>query len=281
MGIAKSTEWDNASKQINITLVNYEDEETTLTAIYVNGILDDKIASIPQVLSPNQEVEITLSEKYTIMPKQVTIEVQAENYPWRGRWTATFIDLRLLRVYWDESTGRIRVLLENAGEYSEVNFSKVYVNGTLDDAAVVPRGTYGGQARYPIYEISLSGIYLSKPTAMLLKINTADGNSFELESPFEEIINLFSIQWDESTGRIKFFVYIPTAHFLEKDIDITFDEIYVNGTLSDVAFISRVYSETYEIVLSKSYENCPSHATIKVVTDFGAFCERTDYNLLY
>ncbi len=115
---------------------------------------------------------------------------------------------------------------------------------------------------------------------MLLKITTADGKSFELVSPFDRRMEFFSIQWDESTDKIKFQAYIPAAHYLEKEKDVTFDEIYVNGTLDDAAVITRVYSEMYEIVLSKTYMDCPSQVTVKVITDFGAFCEATDDNLM-
>jgi len=180
MPIRFSTDWDNSTGQIKVTVVNRADEETTLTEIYVNGILDDKAANVPQVLLPHQEVEITLSATYMVMPIQITIKIHTENYNFSVYGPITFIEFEMLRVYWDESTGRIRVLVENTGEYPEVNFGEIYVNGTLDDAAV----------------------------------------------------------------------------------------------------ITRVYSETYEIVSSKTYINCPSQVTIKVITDFGAFCETTDGDLM-
>ena len=115
---------------------------------------------------------------------------------------------------------------------------------------------------------------------MQLKIVTSEGLSFELESPFNTEININTIKWFESTGEIKFLVYIPTASFLEGAQDIIFDAIYVNGTLDESAIITRIYSETYEVALSKRYDSCPSQVTVEVITNYGEFCEEFDDNLI-
>ena len=87
------------------------------------------------------------------------------------------------------------------------------------------------------------------------------------------------IRWNQSTGQIKFLIYIPSASFLEREHDLTFEGIYLNGMLDESPVITRAYSETYEVTLSKTYATCPSQATVKVVTDFGAVGEESDYDL--
>jgi hypothetical protein len=82
------------------------------------------------------------------------------------------------------------------------------------------------------------------------------------------------LRWDEQTGQIKFLVYIPSAHDLEREKPLTFQEIYVDGIVAKVDSISRAYPETYEITLSKTYSEAPAQLTIRVDTDFGAFGEQ-------
>jgi hypothetical protein len=86
--LIESVDWDNSTGQIKIHVLNAGDSERTLSKIYfsfqtflspANRVLDDKAAIVPQVLSPNQTAEITLSETYMVMPKQITVEVHAED----------------------------------------------------------------------------------------------------------------------------------------------------------------------------------------------------------
>ena len=279
----ESFDWDNNTGQIKANIRNLDEENITLSQIYVNGVLDNKISVIPYVLPPYHTVEIAISEVFPIIPKQITIEVHTENN-FECTRLHSFIDFEMLRVYWNESTGKIKVLVSNTGEYPEINFKEIFVNGIVDEAASVNK-MYIPASEAPstyekTYEISLSKIFAIKPTKIELKLVTVDGNSFELVSPFTGLMSISLLKWDEISGQIKFLVYVPSAYFLEKEQPITFDEIYVNGTLDKSALITRVYSETYEVTLSKKYLNCPLQVSVKVVADFGGFCEITNDNLL-
>ena len=53
-----------------------------------------------------------------------------------------------------------------------------------------------------------------------------------------------------------------------------------NGIIDESPSISRIYSETYEVTLSKTYPKCPSQVTVRVLTDFGAYGEAYDNNLI-
>ena len=281
----ESVDWDNSTRQIKAYVRNLDTEDITLSQIYVNGALDDKSVIVPQVLSPNQTAEITLSETYAIMPKRVTIKIVLEE-DFSGSYKHVFIGLEMLRLDWDENTGKITVLVSNIGDYPYVNFQEVYVNGTLDESAVITQKDIQNPLGFQTYEISLSETYATKPKETQLKIVTTDGLLFELESPSNthkmEIVPGY-IAWFEETGEIRFWVYVPYAGFLEEELPITFDEVYVNGTLDESATITTVYSsggaESYEVILSKKYTTCPSQVTVKVITDFGEFCEETYTNL--
>ena len=274
-----NVEWDNSNGQIKVNFQNYEKKNITINEISVNGSLDDKIENIPKVLMPNQTTEIILSKTYPIMPKRISIEYQADNL--RGCYEHIFIDFEMQRVYWNQSTGKINILVTNIGQTPEVNFKEIYINQTLDEKAVITKQNFN-PSKDQIYEIALSKTYQNKPKQMQIKIVTDDGTSFELSSPFLDgnmIIN--SIKWFKETGQIKFLVYIGTASFIEKQQDIKFDKIYVNGTLDENVAVNRIYSETYEITLSKTHQERPSEVTVKVLTDYGAIGEEYDNNLTW
>ena len=282
----KNVDWDKSTGQLKAYVLNDGSEYYNLSQIYVNGTLDNDCLVVPRVLGPNQTAEITLSKTYTVLPWQVTIRISSDNYSVNQRFT--FIDFKMLRVYWNENTSKINVLVSNTGDYPEVNFGQIYINGTLDESAVITQKKFQDQRRHQTYEISLSGKYVKKPIKMLLKIVTADGKTFELESPFIGNISIDSIKWFESTGEIKFLVY---THLLEGEQEITFDEIYINGTLDESAVVTRLTTaqieafhlsgnNIYDVALSGRYANCPSETTVKVVTDFGEFCESYDNNLV-
>jgi len=278
----KGVDWDNSTGQIKVYIRNEPDyRNLTLSQIQidVNGTLDDKSVIIPQVLLPDQEAEITISETYTIMPKQIKLMVHTtEGNFMSGSWEYFFMKFEMLKLDWDENTGKIKVLVTNAntGSYREVDFGDVYVNGTLDESVVITKKDVPRDWRGQRYDISLSGIYASKPTKILLKIATVGGPSFELESPFTGIVSIWSIGWFESTGEIKFLV---NAHSFDEERTITFDAVYVNGTLDESVVITRLYDQIYDIALSGTYMNRPSEITVKVITDFGAFCEVSDDKL--
>ena len=97
-------------------------------------------------------------------------------------------------------------------------------------------------------------------------------------------IRIRSVDWDNSTGQIKVYIRNDADY---RNLTLSQIQIYVNGTLDESVVITRLYnhaydrlfSQTYDIALSGTYANCPSQVTVKVITDFGAFCEAYDDNL--
>ncbi len=271
MGVViDSVNWEKETGQIKAYVRNL-DSFTELTGIYVNGKLDNQVTIVPRQLTLNQTAEITLTEVYWIMPKQITIAVHASNFTMVH--TQTFIGFEMLRLYWNESTHKIVALVTDVGSYPTVDFGKFYVDGNLDDAAVISPDSIDYRG-FQIYRITLSSTYLTRPTSMSLTITTADGTSFILASPFSGEMDISALKWNQSTGRLSFLAYIPSSHFLEGKQPVAFEGIYIDGTKVELTSITRAYSETYEIVPSKTYATCPSQVTVKAVTDFGAFDEK-------
>lgn len=272
----KNVDWNNSTGQIKVTFQNFEKKSITINKIFVNGSNEDNNSNLPLTLLPNQPAEIILTKTYPVMPKRLMIEYQTDNF--RGGCEHIFVDFEMLRVYWNQTTGKINILVTNIGEYPVVNFKKIYINETLDEKAIITKQNFEPSVD-KIYEISLSKTYLNKPQKIKLKIETADGTFFELNSPFDGQFIINQIKWYEETGQIKFLVYIGTASYIEKEQDIKFNKIYINETIDESPIINRIYSETYEITSSKTYQECPSQVTVKVLTDFGAYSEATDNNL--
>ncbi len=269
----ESVNWDNNTGQIKAYIVNADEKDATISQVYVNGTLDDNYVIVPQVLKQYQTTEIILSETYSIMPKEVTIELNTnDGYP--TGICKKFIDFEMLGFYWDEEWGKIKVVVSCKCDYPEIAFGEIYVNGTLDDEVVITKQFYTDEPRYDMY---LSGTYEDKPTNMEINIVSVNGYSFELSAPFY-IGNFIRSFWlDENIGQLKVLVYLHGANVVEGEF--TFGEIYVNGTLADAATIYAYesdyygYSDMYVITLSKVYVNVPSQVTIKVITHFGAFDE--------
>ena len=272
----KNVDWNNSTGQIKVTFQNFEKKSITINEIIVNGSTEDNNSNLPLTLVPNQTAETNLTKTYPIMPKRLTIDFKTDNF--RGGHEHIFIDFEMLRVYWNQTTGKINILVTNIGDYPEVNFKKIYINETLDEKAVITKQNFEPSVD-KIYEIALSRTYINKPQKIKLKIQTADGTLFELNSPFDGQFIINQIKWLKETGQIKFLVYIGTASYIEKEQDIKFDQIYINETLDESPIINRIYSETYEITSSKTYQECPSQVTVKVLTEFGAYSEATDKNL--
>ena len=267
----KSVDWDNNTGQIKAYVVNADKEDTTISQIYVNGTLDDKSEIVPQVLQELQTTEIILSETYSIMPQEVTIELITDD-GYKTGIRKTFIDFEMLGLFWDEEWGKIKVVVTCKCDYPDIAFGDIYVNGTLDDDVVVSEQFYTDKPRYDLY---LSGNYQNKPTSMELRIVSVNGHSFELKAPFY-IGNFIRSFWlDEDIGQIKVVVRFHGTNIPEGAF--TYGEIYVNGTLDDEATIysyePETYSDTYAIILSKFYTTVPSQLTIKVITHYGAFDE--------
>ena len=261
-----SVSWINQTGQFKVFVQNVAKIPVTLSEVYVNGALDNSAEFTFYEIPAGATSEITLSETYKKAPNELTIKVVSSNGDfWEMR--RVLINFQMQRVYWDMGTGQIKVLVKNTGDYRDINFGLVYVNGTSDNAAVIALTDLAEG----IYEITLSGKYLSKPTSLLLTITTEDGKTFTLSSPFTGIMSLGGIEWDESTGHISCQVYIPSAGYFEGEQGVTFDGLYINGTRDESPEITRPYSETYKIMSSSVYEDRPSRVSVKVVTDFGAF----------
>jgi hypothetical protein len=258
-------DWNNQTGQIKIYIHSYN-SNTSVTQVYVNGQLDNQ-TNVPLDIAENQTVEMTLSQKYDILPTKLNIKVCTADNKSYGR-TETFIGFEMLRTYWNESTKKIDVLLSHKGSYPWIKFGDLYVNGTLDPGAVPI--LYSNFTN--IYKISLSDTYSSKPVNMSLKFTT-NGIHFNLASPFTEADSQGELRWDKNTGHLIFSVYIPSAYHLEGKKDLTFDGLYFNGTRDESPTITRTYRETYEIVSSKTYAACPSQITAKVTADFGEYWE--------
>ncbi|MEJ2240818.1 MAG: hypothetical protein P8Y18_01560 [Candidatus Bathyarchaeota archaeon] len=273
----ESVDWDSNTGEIKAYVVNADEKDITISQIYVNGTLDDDYIIVPQVLQQYQTTEIILSETFSIMPKEITIELQTEdNMKYSTR--KTFIEFEMLGLYWDEEWGKIKVVVSCECDYPNLAFGEIYVNGTLDDEVVISKQFYTDDPRYDLY---LSGTYLKKPTNMELRIVSVNGYSFELKAPFY-IGNFIRSFWlDESDGQVKVVVYLHGENIPEGAF--TYGDIYVNGTLDDTAIIysyePETYSDTYVIILSRVYVNVPSQVTIKVITHFGAFDEITTDDL--
>ena len=260
--------WNNQTGQITAFLQNFGYPQE-IKEFHVNGKLDEQAMIVPNgTLEYNQTCEATLSETYAVMPSNITIGV----YSTKGSMfeTVTFIAFQMLGLYWNENTQKIQALITDTGSYPEVNFGKVYVNSVADNGAII-KETNDSNVQGRMFNISLSGTYPSKPSTMLLEF-TADGLPFDLSSPFSTDMIINSLKWDEKTSEVNFLVYSPYFN-LGGEKTVSFDGVYVNGTLDTSPTFNKVYSETYETILSTKFPVAPSTLTIRVMTDYGAFGE--------
>ena len=274
----ESVNWDNNTGQIKAVVRNEDNLDVTISQIYVNGTLDDNYVIVPQVIQHYQTAELTLSETYSKMPNEVKIEfVTDDGHKSGSGWT--FIDFEMLGLYWDEEWGKIKVVVDCYGDYPELAFGEIYVNGTLDEEVVITKQFYTDDplARYyPRYDIYLSGTYENKPTYTELRIIPVNGHPFDFAVPFPQSENhhppiIHSFWYDESIGQIKVLVRFHGANIPEGAF--TYADIYVNGTLDDAAIIYPKEEPFYEVVLSRVYEEVPSQITIKLLTHYGEFNE--------
>ena len=257
--------WNNNTGQIKAYVQNYGCPEA-INQVYVNGKLDGQALIVPsRTLAFNQTCEITLSQTYVTMPPQITVAINlTDGYVCRG---TTFVGFEMLALNWNESTQKIEALITDTGQYRQVYFGNVYVNGTEDNGATISNMHYP-QVPGQIFKISLSGTYPSKPQSLLLNF-TADGSSFNMTAPFTTDMIMNSAAWDEKTRQITFLVYSP--YFGLEGKPVSFDGVYVNGIPDEAPLVSKVYSQTYKITLSTEYAEAPTGLTIGIMTDYGAF----------
>jgi len=257
----RSVDWDENTGHITVLVEYIGNETVTLNEVYVNETLDPEAAIVPRVLSPHQTAEITLSKSYFPEPLQIAIRI-ATSGERDAYFEKHFFGIQLERVDWEESTGKLRVNVKNIRDES-VTLNEVYVNGTLDSAAI-PNSVV--LAADQTFEITLSGTNWDTHTDIPIKVTTLEGVSDEVSSPIYEIW-IQSINW--SGGKMSAYVY---SEGYEREVNIT--GIYVNGTLDAEATI-RGSLYPYLVTLSKTYVNNPAQLTLKVITADGAFDELT------
>ncbi len=266
-----TVDWDNTTGQIKVTMQNFGQPQA-IVGISVNEKLDKEAIIVPSGnIEHNQTCEITLSEKYAIKPPEITLGINATHSSTMGK--ITLIGLKMEALYWNENTHKIQAFIADTSNFITANhtisFGKIFVNGAVDKGAVITRESVEWANTDRVYKISLSGIYTSKPSEMLLEF-TADGTNFHLTSPFLVDMIFNSFKWDEKTGEERFWVHSGSFAF-ERTQGVTFEGVYVNGELDKSPKINRLYSETYEIILSTKFSQAPELLDIRVMTDFGAY----------
>jgi len=262
--VIRSVDWDENTGQIRVRVEYTGNETVTLNDVYVNETLDSEAVIVPQVLSTDETAEITLSKTYSPEPTQIIIRVTISD----GRDAIrqeTFFAVRLDSVDWNANTGKLRVTVKNIGD-EQVTLSEVYVNATLDEAAIPnPKVLAADQT----IELALSGMYWDTHTIIPIKVSTLEGVTDEKSSPIFGIW-IQSINWRRGTGEIGAYVY---SNGYEKATAIT--SVYVNGTLDATATIRDPDMDPYMVTLSKTYAENPTQLTLRVATADGALAELT------
>ena len=262
--VIKSVDWDENTGQMEVHVEYMGDETVTLVEVYVNGTLDPEASITPRVLSTGQTAKIILSKTYVNEPTQISIRIITSDG--RDAFTEkTLFCITLEHVAWDDRTGKIKVAVKNIG-YETITLSEVYVNGTLDDAAI-PNPIV--LSKDNTAEVTLSGTYTDTHTHIPIEVTTLEGASDEKSAPIHGIW-IQSINWNRNTGEILAYVY---GNGYE---DVTVSSVYVNGTLDSAATIwPHSTTDFWTITLSETFVNNPSPLTLKVVTADGAFAELT------
>jgi len=265
----RSINWDESTDQIKV-LVEYTGNGTvTIKEVYVNATLDTEAVIAQRVLSTGQTAEIILSKTYANKPTQIGVRI-ATSDGLDALGGKTFFAVLLEQVDWDYRTNKISILVKNTGDET-VTLSGVYVNGTLDTAAipkpiVLPKGQ--------TVRITLSKIFTDTHTNIPLRVTTLEGASSKKSYPIYGIW-IQSINWNRNSGEIVAYVYSNGYE------DVTVSGVYVNGTLDAEAKIltSSRTNVFWTIILSTTYANNPPYLMLKVVTAEGAFAELTSWHL--
>jgi len=255
-----NVEWDDSTGRISFLVRNTEDKNVTLLEIYVNDTLDAEAAVIPQVLLPNQTAKIVLSKTYDNKPTVINIKITTPD-GLGAHISKRFYEIQIDQVEWEESSGKIKLLARNTGDET-TTLSEVYVNGTLDAAATITGSP-------TVHTVTLSKTYLPGPVQLILKVVTEDGAWYEMAYPNFRI-RIEEINWDNTTGQIRVLVQDMGGR------GVTFNHVYVNGTLDEAATVALAPSiaQMYEVTLSEKYLARPSQVTVKVTTLEGSFDEK-------
>jgi hypothetical protein len=255
-----NVEWDDSTGRISFLVRNTEDKNVTLLEIYVNDTLDAEAAVIPQVLLPNQTAKIVLSKTYDNKPTVINIKITTPD-GLGAHISKRFYEIQIDQVEWEESSGKIKLLARNTGDET-TTLSEVYVNGTLDDAAI-PNNIV--LPKLQTTEITLTGTFRDTHTLIPIKVTTLEGASAERSSPIFGVW-IGSIGWDNNTGRV--WALVNSNGYEE----FTLNGVYVNGTLDAAATITGSPT-VHTVTLSKTYLPGPVQLILKVVTEDGAWYE--------
>jgi hypothetical protein len=109
---------------------------------------------------------------------QITIRVSTSDGHDASRSTY-FFAIRLESVSWDESTGKLKVIVKNTGD-EEVTLKQTYVNATLDGAAIPNPMVLAADQEI---ELALSGTYWDTHADIPIKVTTLEGAYDESSSP--------------------------------------------------------------------------------------------------
>lgn len=175
---------------------------------------------------------------------------------------------RIKSINWDESSSKIRVLVEYTGNET-VTLEEVYANGTLDTKAVIATRVL---SQNQTTEIVLSETYFTKPMAITVRVVTSEELDAIMTKTFYAI-GLKQVDWDEKTGKIR----VVVINY--GDETVTLNEIYVNEIL-DVSALPNpkilLSGQEAVITLSETFMDTHTSIPIKVMTLEGVADERSD-----
>ena len=176
----EDVEWDEGTGKIRVFVKNTGDKAVTFSNIYINGEMDEAAIADPRVLAVNQISEIIFSGTYMDIHTQVPINVTTLEGAFSERYLIKY-------GIWIQSIsledGQIKAYLYSIGFEKErfaheIPFSRVYINGTLDEAATIAsRGI-------DLYSVTLSKIYADIPSQLILRVVTPSGVSDDSVYPY-------------------------------------------------------------------------------------------------
>jgi hypothetical protein len=144
--------------------------------IYVNGTLDDEVVITKQLYTDDPRYEIYLSGTYVNKPTNMELNIISIN-GYSFELITPFYIGNFIRSFWlDESIGQLKVLvyLHEANVVGGAfTYGDVYVNGTLDDAAIIY--AYEPETYNDTYVIILSRVYVTVPSQVGIKVITHFG----------------------------------------------------------------------------------------------------------
>jgi hypothetical protein len=260
------------SGMVTVYVQNVDDSNVTLSEVYINGILDSNAIGGGITLSPAETVKINLTFPNTDNQLKVRVVTDERSFM---ELTKTYYGIRVEDYQWDNSTGKIKVYVHNTS-VEEVVLNEVYVNGTLDESAVI------SPKELPVFQravgqnskVTLSEVYVDEPAMISIRVVTDRGYWNELTAHGLPV-SINKAYWNSTNGQIT----IHLLYFSQEEA--TLSKVFVNGTLDDSAVFSRrVLQEPFqisEITLSGTYVNRPTQTSIQVVAEDGKF--QTLYDL--